>query len=74
MYTLLGFPCGSADKESACNAGDLGSIPRLGRSSEKGKATLQYSGLENFMNKVHGVAKSRTQLSDFHFHYTHYYI
>ena len=34
-----GFPCGSAGKESACNAGDLGSIPGLGRSLEKGKAT-----------------------------------
>ena len=34
-----GFPCGSADEESACNAGDLGLIPGLGRSLEKGKAT-----------------------------------
>ena len=63
----MGFPCGSADKESACNAGDLGSIPRLGRSSEKGKATLQYSGLENSMDCiVHGIAKNQKQLSDFH--------
>ena len=37
---FLGFPCGSAGKESSCNAGDLGSIPGLGRSLEKGKATL----------------------------------
>ena len=36
----LGFPCGSADKKSACNAGDLGSIPELGRSLEKGKAMM----------------------------------
>ena len=36
---FLGFPCGSAGKESACNVGDLGSIPGLGRSLEKGKAT-----------------------------------
>ena len=36
---FLGFPCGSAGKESACNAGDLGSIPGLGRSLEKGEAT-----------------------------------
>ena len=35
---LLGFPCGSAGKESACNAGDLGSIPSLGRSLERGMA------------------------------------
>ena len=66
---FLGFPCGSADKESACNAGDLGSIPVLGRSPGEGKGfPLQYSGLENSMNYiVHGVAKSRTGLSDFHF-------
>ena len=44
----LGFPCGSADKESACNAGDLGSIPGLGRSPGEGKGyPLQYSVLEN---------------------------
>ena len=57
-------------KESACNVGDLGSIPGLGRSPGEGKGhPLQYSGLENSMNCiVHGVAKSRTQLSDFHFH------
>ena len=43
-----GFPCGSVGKESTCNVGDLGSIPRLGRSlgEEKGYP-LQYSGLEN---------------------------
>ena len=42
------FPCGSAGKESACIAGDLGSVPGLGRSSGEGKAyPLQYSGLEN---------------------------
>ena len=42
-----GFPCGSAGKESACNAGDLDSIPGLGKSPEEGKAyPLQYSGLE----------------------------
>ena len=65
----LGFPCGSAGKESACNAGDLSSIPGLGRSPGEGKGyPLQYSGLENFLDcVVHGVAKNRTQLSDFHF-------
>ena len=43
-------PCGSADKESACNVGDLGLIPGLGKSPGEGKGyPLQYSGLENFM-------------------------
>ena len=67
---FLGFPCGSAGKESACNVGDLGSIPGLGRSLQEGKGyPLQYSGLENSMDCiVHGVTKSRTQLSHFHFH------
>ena len=62
--------CGSAGKESACNAGDLGSIPGLGRSSGEGKGyPLQYSGLENSMDSiVHGVAKSRMRLNNFHFH------
>ena len=65
-----GFPCGSAGEEPACNAGDLGSIPGLGRSPREGKGyLLQYSGLENSMVCiVHRVAKSCTQLSDFHFH------
>ena len=55
-------------KESACNAGDLGSIPGLGRSPGEGNGyPLQYSGLENFMGCiVHGVAKSETLLSDSH--------
>ena len=49
----LGFPCGSAGKESACNAGDLGSIPGLGRSPEEGKGyPLQYPGLENSMDCI----------------------
>ena len=70
---FLGFPGGSAGKESACNAGDLGLIPGLGRSHGEGNGyPLQYSGLENSMDKgawqatVHGVAKSQTQLSNFH--------
>ena len=65
----MGFPCSSAGKESACSAGDLGSIPGLGRSPGEGKGyPVQYSGLENSMDyTVHGVAKSQTQLSDFHF-------
>ena len=61
--------CGSAGKESACNVGDLGSIPGFGRSPEEGKGyPLQHSGLENSMGyTVHGVAKSQTRLSNFHF-------
>ena len=55
--TVLEFPCGSAGKESTCNAGDLGSIPRLGRSPGEGKGyPPRYSGLENSMDS-HGVAK-----------------
>ena len=59
---FLGFPCGSANKESTCNVRDLGSIPRLGRSPGDGKGyPLQYSGLENSMDCiVPGVAKSWT--------------
>ena len=59
---FLGFPGGSAGKESTCNAGDLGSIPGLGRCPGEGKDyPLQYSGLENSKNCiVHGVAKSQT--------------
>ena len=65
---FLDFPCGLAGKESACNVGDLGSIPGLGKSPGEGKAyPLQYSGMENFMDCiVHGVTKSRTRLRDFH--------
>ena len=68
------FLCGSASKESAYSAGDLGLIPGLpgkrGRSPGEGKGyPLQYSGLENSINCiVHGVAKSWTRLSEFHFH------
>ena len=67
--TILAFPCGSAGKESACSAGDLGSIPGLGRWPGEGKGyPLQYSVLENLMDCiVHGVTKSRTWLSNFHF-------
>ena len=55
---FLGFPCGSAGKESAHNAGDLGLIPGLGRSPGEGKGyPLQYSGLENSMDYI---AKSWT--------------
>ena len=59
---FLGFPCGSAGKESACNAGYRGLILGLGGCPEEGKGyPLQYSGLENSMNcLVCGVAKSQT--------------
>ena len=63
----MGFPCGSAGKESAYSAGDLGSISRLGRSPGEGNGNpLQYSCLENSMVReawwatVQGVAKSWT--------------
>ena len=71
------FPGGSEVKTSACSAGDLGSIPGSGRSPGEGNGNpLQYSCLENPMDRgawwatVHGVAKSRTQLSDFTFTFT----
>ena len=65
---FLGFPGGSIGKESACNVGDLGLIPGLGRSPGEGNGyPLQYSGLENSMDCiVHGITKTRTQPSDFH--------
>ena len=68
-----GFPGGSDGKESTCNVRDLGSIPGWGRSGEGNSYPLQYSGLENSMDRgawqatLYGVAKSWTQLSDFHF-------
>ena len=63
------FPGCSAGKESTCNSGDMGLTLGLGRSPGEGKGyPLQYSGLENSMDCiVHGVAKSQTPLSDFHF-------
>ena len=49
----MGFPCGSAGKESTCNSGDLGLIPGLGRSLGEGKGyPLHYSGLENSMDYI----------------------
>ena len=67
----IAFPRGADGKKSTCNEGDLGSIPGLGRSSGEGKGyPLQYSGLEHSMDCiVHGVTKSRTRLSGFHFHF-----
>ena len=55
----MGFSGGSDGKESACNAGDPGSIPGSGRSPGEGNGKpLQYSCLENSMDRVHGVTKS----------------
>jgi len=63
LWSTVGFPGGSAGKESACNVGDLGSIPGLGRSPRKGNSyPLQYSGLENSMDFiVYGVIESWIQ-------------
>ena len=61
--TALGFPCSSAGKESACNAGDLGSMPGLGRSPGEGKDPTAVF----WPGESHGLCKkSRTRLSDFH--------
>ena len=66
------FPSNSTGKESTCNTGDPGSIPGLGRFPREGNGyPVQYSGLENCMDCiVHEVAKSWTQLSSFHFHFS----
>jgi len=70
-----GFPGGSVGKVSACNEGEPCLIPGLGRSSGEGNGNpLQYSCLKNSMDRgawwatVHGVTKSWTQLSNWHFH------
>ena len=72
LLEFLGFPGGSEVKASACNAGDLGSIPGMGRFPGEGNDNpLQYSCLENptdgggWWAIVHRVAKSQTRLSDF---------
>ena len=69
---LLDFPGGLDGKESACNMGDLGSIPGLGRFPGEGNSyPLQYSGLENSMDCsiVHGVAKSQDMTEQLSLHY-----
>ena len=70
----MGFPGGSNGDDSACNAGDLGFIPGLGRClGEENGNPLQYSCSENPMGRgvsqdiAHGVTKSQTQQGDFHF-------
>ena len=76
MEPLSSLPCGSDSKESACRAGDLGSIPRVRRSpGGEHSNPLQYSCLDDPMVRgawwatVHGVTESRTRLSDYHFHF-----
>ena len=71
IKTQKDFPGDLDGKESACNVGELGLIPGLGRPPGEGTGNpLQYSCLEKFMDRgawratVHGVAKSRTRLSD----------
>ena len=69
LIYYLGYPCGSAGKESACNAGDLGSIPGLGRSPGEGKGyPLQYSGLEKSMGSTVHVVIKRHDWTTFTFH------
>ena len=73
-FIILGFPGRSVGKESACSAGDPGSIPGSGKSPGEGNGNpFQYSCLENpidggaWQATVHGVTKSQTRLSDFTF-------
>ena len=81
MIGSMGFPGGSDSKETACNAGDLGSTPGWGRSpgGEHGNP-LQYSCLENPMDRgawwatVYGLAENWTRLSDWAQHSTGYSI
>ena len=72
---ILGLPCGSAGKESACNEGDLGLIPGLGRSRGQGNGyPLWCSSLKSSIDCiVHGVTKSQTWLSNFHLHPLQYF-
>ena len=79
MLIPWGFPGGSDGKESACKVGDLGSVSGLGRSpGEENGYPLQYSVPENSMEReawqaiVLGVAKNRTWLSDFNFHFSYF--
>ena len=69
FFWCWGFSCGSASEEYSCNVVDLGSVPELERFPGEGKwFLLQYSGLENSLNgAVHGITKSQTWLSNFHF-------
>ena len=73
---MTNFPSDSDGKEFACNAENTGAIPGLGRSpGETDGDPVQYSWMENSMDReawwatVHGVAKSQTQMNEFHFHF-----
>ena len=67
---MRGFPGDSAGKEFTCNVQDLGSVLGLERYPREWKGyPLQCSGLKKFMDYSHGVTKSWTWLSDFHFHF-----
>ena len=81
IHIYQGFPGGSEVKASACNVGDLGSIPGSGRSLEKELAThssilawrIPWTEEPGGLHTVHGVTKSRTRLSDFTFFHFHIY-
>ena len=67
-------------KESACSAGDIGLIPRLGRSPREGNGSpLQYSCLGNSMDRqawwatVHGITESQARLNDYYLHFVNMY-
>jgi len=67
---IPGFPCGSAGKEPACNVGDLGFYPWVGkipRRRERLPTPVFWPGEFHGLYVVHGVSKSQTRLSDFHF-------
>ena len=72
----MGFLCVSAGKESACNAGDLDSVPGLGRSLGEGKDyPLQYSDLENSMDCIVSPwGRKESDTNDFHFHFSFVYL
>ena len=77
LLNSVGFPCGSAGKESTCNGnvGDLALIPGLGRSPGEGKSyPLQYSGLENIMDWRSPWGRKESDMTDFHFHFTEFCI
>ena len=80
LIDSMGFPGSSDSKESACNAGDPGSIPGLGRPPGEGNSyPLQYSCMEKSMERgdwwatVHRVTKIQIQLSNSHSHFTFHF-
>ena len=78
-HIYMGFPYGSAGKESTCNVEDLGLIPGLGRSPGEGKGyPLQYSGVENSMDCIvmglQRVGHNWTTFTSYFFHFIYTYI